>query len=114
MLHTAEAIQGSWKRAESFVKSHPSYPKGFADLVYVYTLQDKNDKAKKQFDEVLKGLTKNASVIRNMGSAFLTRGLYEQANIIYERGNKLMEGEDTFYLDQAGRRLFLHEQNPPQ
>ena len=89
------------KELQSFVKSHPSYPKGFADLVYVYTLQDKNDKAKKQFDEVLKGLTKNASVIRNMGSAFLTRGLYEQANIIYERGNKLMEGEDSFYLDQA-------------
>ena len=89
------------KELQSFIKNNSNYIKGFADLVYVYTLQGKNDKAKKQFDEILKNLPKNTGVIRNFGNAFLVRQLYEQASAIYEHGNKLMEGEDYFYIDQA-------------
>lgn len=94
-----------YKEAEDelkkFIKDNPNYYKAFADLVYAYTMEGKTDKAKKQFDEILKGLSKNASVVRNLGNAFLIRGLYDQANAIYEQGNKLFNGEEDFYLDQA-------------
>ena len=53
------------KELQKFIKDNPSYHKAFADLVYVYTLEGKTDKAKREFDEIFKNLPKSASVIRN-------------------------------------------------
>ncbi len=94
-----------YKEAEhelkGFVKANPSHSKSFVDLIYVYTLEEKNDKAQKQFNEILNTLPENASVIRNLGSQFLSRQLYEMAAAVYEKGNKILAGKESFNMDLA-------------
>ena len=89
------------KELKAFLKKNPSHSKSTADLIYVYTLQGKNDKANKQFNEILKDLPANAPTIRGFSNAFQTRGLYNMAIDILKKGNKLLNGEETFYMDLA-------------
>ena len=93
------------KELKSFAKKRPSYYKADADLIYVYTLQDKTDKAKKRFNEILKDLPDNATTIRNISYALQARSLNDMAMAILEKGNKLLEGKETFYMDQANLNL---------
>ena len=89
------------RELKSFHKDNPNYSKSLVDLVYVYTLEGKNDKAQKQFDEILRTMPENASFVRNLGNQFLSRRLYEMAATVYEKGNKMFEGKETFYMDMA-------------
>lgn len=89
------------KELKSFAKKQPNYYKANTDLVYVYTMQGKTDKAKKLSNEILNGLTDNASSIRNLSYGFLSRGLNEMALAVLEKGNKLLDGKETFYMEQA-------------
>ena len=89
------------KELKTFSKKNPNHSKSIADLIYVYTLQGKNDKAEKRLNEVLKGLPANAPSIRGLSNAFQARGLYNMAIAILDKGNKLLEGEENFYLDLA-------------
>jgi tetratricopeptide (TPR) repeat protein len=115
------------KELKSFNKSHPDYPKGLVDLIYVYTLNDKTDKAEKQFNDILKNLPENAPTIRNIGYLFQSRGLYDMATAIFEKGNSMFGGKETFYMElanlnqsranyqEAFRYYFLElEKNPGQ
>ena len=86
---------------KSFYKSNPNYSRTLVDLIYVYTLEEKTDKAQKQFNEMLQNLPENTSVIRNLGSMFQSRRLFDMANAIYEKGNKMFDGKETFYMDMA-------------
>ena len=102
-------IQKQYKDAErelkKFYSANPNYHKSLVDLVYVYELDGKTDKANKQFNEIIETLPQNASIIRNIGNAFLSRRLYDKAGAIYDKGNKLLEGTEYFYLDQA----YMHQ-----
>ena len=89
------------KELKTFSKKNPNHSKSIADLIYVYTLQGKNDKAEKRLNEVLKELPANAPSIRGLSNAFQARGLYNMAIAILDKGNKLLEGEENFYLDLA-------------
>ena len=89
------------RELKNFYKENPNYSRSLVDLIYIYTLEEKNDKAKKQFDEMMKSLPENASVIRNLGSQLQSRQLYEMATTVYEKGNKMFEGKETFYMDMA-------------
>ena len=89
------------KELKSFAKKQPNYYKANTDLVYVYTMQGKTDKAKKLSNEILNGLTDNASSIRNLSYGFLSRGLNDMALAVLEKGNKLLDGKETFYMEQA-------------
>ena len=60
------------KELKAFSKKNPNHAKSIADLVYVYTLQGKNDKATKRFNEVLKDLPDNAPTIRGLSNAKLS------------------------------------------
>ena len=93
------------KELKSFAKKHQNYYKADTDLVYVYTLQGKADKAKKKFDEILKALPDNASAIRNISYALQNRSLNEMALSVLERGNALLGGKETFYMEQANINL---------
>ena len=88
-----------------FAKKNPGYYKPAVDLVYVYTLQGKTDKAKKQYNEIVKDLPANASTIRNLSSAFQSRSMNDMALAVLEKGNTLLEGKETFYMDQA----YIHQ-----
>ncbi|MCR5038932.1 MAG: tetratricopeptide repeat protein [Bacteroidales bacterium] len=92
------------RELKNFYKENPNYSRSLVDLIYIYTLEEKNDKAKKQFDEMMKSLPENASVIRNLGSQLQSRQLYEMATTVYEKGNKMFEGKETFYMDMAYMR----------
>ncbi len=89
------------KELKAISKKNPSHSKSIADLIYVYTLQGKNDKAEKRLNEILKELPANAPSIRGLSNAFQARGLYNMAIAILDKGNKLLEGEENFYLDLA-------------
>ena len=89
------------KELKAFAKKNPGHHKSVADLIYVYTLQGKNDKAEKRFNEVLKELPNNASTIRNISFAFQGRGLNNMAKTILEKGNKMLDNGDTFNMDLA-------------
>ena len=92
---------------KSFAKKHPTYYKANTDLIYIYTLQGKSDKAKKLFNDILKDLPDNASTIRNLSYALQGRGMYDMAMAILEKGNKLLEGKETFYMEQANLNLSM-------
>ncbi len=89
------------KELKAFSKKNPSHSKSIADLVYVYTLQGRNDKAEKRLNEALKELPANTSAIRGLSNAFQAKGLYSMAATILDKGNKLLNGEENFYLDLA-------------
>ena len=89
------------KELKAFIKKNPTLSKSIADLVYVYTLQGRNDKAEKRLNEILKELPANASSIRGLSNAFQARGLYNMAITILDKGNKLLNGEEQFYMDLA-------------
>ena len=89
------------KELKNYLKKDPNNSKGIADLIYVYTLQGKTDRAKKRFDEVVKDMAPNGSVIRNLSYAFQSRALYDMALDILNKGNKMLDGKETFYLDMA-------------
>ena len=94
-----------YKEAEQELKNYynanPTYSKSLVDLVYVYTLNGKDDKAQKQFKEILKTLPENASVIRNLGNQFASRRLYDMATAVFDKGNEMFAGKETFYMDMA-------------
>ena len=89
------------RELKSFAKKNPGYYKAATDLVYVYTLQGKSDKAKKQYDELVKDLPDHAPTIRNLSFGFQSRGLNDMALAVLEKGNTLLNGKETFYMDQA-------------
>ena len=93
------------RELKSFYNDNPTYSRSLVDLIYVYTLEGKNGQAQKQFDEILKTMPENASVIRNLGSQFQSRRLYDMATAVYEKGNKMFEGKETFYMDMA----YMHQ-----
>ena len=94
-------LEKAEKELKAFLKKNPTHSKSIADLVYVYTLQGRNDKAEKRLNEILKELPANASIIRGLSNAFQARGLYNMAITILDKGNKLLNGEENFYLDLA-------------
>lgn len=104
-LFRLKAYDKAERELKAFGKQNPSYNKTVADLIYVYTIQGKSDKAKKQFNEVMKDLPDSAPTIRNLSYAFQSRGLNDMALAVLEKGNTLLKGKDTFFLDQA----YIHQ-----
>ena len=89
------------KELKSFAKKDPNYYKTAVDLVYVYSMQGKSDKAKKQLNDIIKDLPPNAPTIRNLSYAFQNRGLNDMAMTVLEKGNNLLNGKETLYMDMA-------------
>ena len=89
------------KRLKSFTKDNPNQVKSKVDLIYVYLLDDEKDKAEKLFNEILKTLPENASVIQSYVNVLRARGLNEQALAILEKGAKINSEGRTFNLDRA-------------
>ena len=90
---------------KNFAKKNPGYYKTVADLIYVYNMQGKTDKAKTQLNKALKELPDHGPTIRNLSYALQTRGLNDMALAVLEKGNTLLNGKETFYMDQA----YIHQ-----
>ena len=104
LLHLKEYDKAE-RELKSFAKKNPSYSKALTDLIYVYTLQGKSDKAKKQYNDLVKDLPEHAPTIRNLSYGFQARGMNDMALAVLEKGNMLLNGKETFYLDQA----YIHQ-----
>ncbi len=104
LLHLKEYDRAE-RELKSFAKKNPDYYKAATDLIYVYSMQGKSDKAKKQFNDLLKGLPDHAPTFRNLSFGFQSRGLNDLALAVLEKGNAVLKGKETFYLDQA----YIHQ-----
>ena len=93
------------RELKSYAKKNPNYYKAAVDLIYVYQQQGKEDKAKKQYNELTKDLPSHAPTIRNLSYAFQARNLFDMALAVLEKGNTLLNGKETFYMDQA----YIHQ-----
>ena len=115
------------KELKDYVKNNPAQSKIDVDLIHVYTLDGKPDKAEKKFKEMLKRIPDNASVVRTIGNQLHSRGLFDMAATVYEKGFEATNGRETFYLElanlhqstanypEAFRYYFLElEKNPGQ
>ncbi len=115
------------RELKDYGKANPNQSKTDTDLIYVYTLDGMADKAEKKFKEVLKRLPDNAVIIRNIGHQLQSRGLFDMAAALYEKGHTTTNGKETFYLElanlhqstanyqEAFRYYFLElEKNPGQ
>ena len=89
------------KELKDYLKKDPYSHRSIADLVYVYKQLGKKDKAKRQFDDVVENLPPNAATIRSISYSFQSRGLYDMALEILEKGNQLLDGRETLYMDMA-------------
>jgi len=98
-------IQKEYKEAErelkKFYNANPNYYRSLVDLIYIYQLDGKTDKARKQFNEIIETLPSNAAIIRNIGNALQMRSLNDMAGAIYEKGNQLLGDNETFYMEMA-------------
>jgi tetratricopeptide (TPR) repeat protein len=92
---------------KSFGKKRPNYYRADTDAIYIYTLQGKTDKAKKKFDELLNNLSENPGTIRSIHYALQARNLNEMAMAVLEKGNDMLEGKETFYMEQANLNLSM-------
>lgn len=108
--------QKNYEEAESrlkkFIKENPNQVKGKADLVFVYILDGKKDKAERQMNELLKELPDNASVILNYANTFRARGLNEQALCILDKGARINTEKKSFNMEHA--YIYQSMSNYPQ
>jgi len=93
------------KELKSYAKKHPNYYRADTDIIYIYTLQGKTDKAKKKFNEVLDKIPDSPNTIRSISYALQARNLNDMAMAVLEKGNTLFEGKETFYMEQANLNL---------
>jgi tetratricopeptide (TPR) repeat protein len=94
-----------YKKAEKFVsktiKKQPLNVGLGVDLGYLYLLEQENDKAKKQFESVIKLLPEDKDQINNLANAFLQRDQISYALKTYEQGQKLLKNFYNFNLELA-------------
>jgi len=94
-----------YKKAEKFVsktiKKQPLNVGLGVDLGYLYLLEQESDKAKKQFENVIKQLPEDKDQINNLANAFLQRDQISYALKTYEQGQKLLKNFYNFNLELA-------------
>ena len=89
--------------AEKFVRQairrESSSPRLEVDLGYIYILSDKQEKADKQFEDVLNSLPASREAVQEVAGAFESRQLYDWAAKTYLKGRELLGGRESFHVD---------------
>ena len=89
------------RELKDYGKANPGQSKTDVDLIYVYALDGKTDKAERKFKEMLKKLPDNAVIIRSIGNQLQSRGLFNMAVTLYEQGSAATAGKEPFYAELA-------------
>ena len=96
---------GSYDEAErelkSFIRNNANSWRAKVDLVYSYRNNNKQDKAKQLFDEILKGLPDSRNSILNISNLFRSRMLYDLSLAILEKGAQINTEQYPFYMERA-------------
>ncbi len=82
-------------------KKRPGYYKYYIDLGYVLTLQNKENKAQKQYDKVFDNLPPNQPLISQISNAFLYRRQTALAILTLEKGQGILGNDKIFKMDLA-------------
>ncbi len=94
-----------YKKAERLArkqqKNDPRPLKYLVDLGYVYYREGNPEKARKQYQEVMKKLPADQLQINEIANAFLVRGENEYALSVYEKGKQLLEKKYSFAYEMA-------------
>lgn len=123
--------QQEFSEAENMVrdkfKNDPGVNRYHVDLGYLYMLENKPDKANRQFDDIVKNLKPSKPMITEVANAFLSKRLYDYAAKTYLRGRELLQYSDFFnselarvyelsgnYSDMIDEYLELLELDPSQ
>lgn len=97
--------EGQYDEAEnelkSYIQKNPSYGKARIDLIYVYTVNGKKEKADKLFNDILKDLPANRNSIINTSNLLRGRMLNDYALTLLDKGAKINTEQDPLYMERA-------------
>ena len=71
------------------------------DLGQLYIKQGDQDKGQKEFENAIDDLGPHQREVISLASAFIRKGLYDQAMETYERGKKLLKDAYPFHYEMA-------------
>ena len=94
------------RKLKSFNKDFPNQLKGTTDLIYVYGLNGKKDKAQRLLNDIIKDLPSNDNIILSICNLLRSRGLNEEALAVFEKGAKISPDKNQFYMERA----FIYQQ----
>ena len=83
------------------LKKSGNDPQYLIDLGYLYAKIPEPDKAKEQFEKVLKEVKPNELSVRNLANAFDAYRLQDYVIQVYERGGKLIKNDAYFSFELA-------------
>ena len=89
------------KALKDYVRKNSTAWRPIADLVYVYTIDNKKKEADKIIDDIAKDLPPNKNAITSLASALWTRNLYEQSIKILEKASRTKTGDYSYYTELA-------------
>jgi tetratricopeptide (TPR) repeat protein len=87
------------------VKKNNNAAQYVVDLGYLYSQMPNAEKAKEQFEKVLKDMKPNEISVRNTAAAFETYHLYDYEIAVYEKAGKKLHNDTYFSYDLAGAYL---------
>lgn len=93
----------NFKKAEQVarkqIKANPGNLRYQIDLGFVYMSNAEAEKAKHQYDNVIKGLNADMRIINETANAFMIRLENEYAIQAYLKGRKLLSGSYSFHME---------------
>ncbi len=89
------------KSLKDYIKDNPNQWKAKVDLIYVYRLEDKNDKADKQLSDILNALPNDRNIILTIQNMFLARQMAAEALAVIDKGSTIVPDKYPFYMEKA-------------
>jgi len=87
------------------LKKNDNAPQFVIDMGYMYAQVPNPDKAKEQYDKVLKELKPYETSIRELANIFEAYRLYDYVLAVYDKGGKLIRNETYFSFEMAQASL---------
>lgn len=92
------------KVVKKMIRKDPS-PQYAVDLGYLYAQIPNAEKAKEQYEKVLKDIKPNEISVRTTASAFESYRLYDYVVVTYDKGNKIVKDNTYFSFEMASAYL---------
>lgn len=87
------------------LKKNDNAPQFVIDMGYMYAQVPNPDKAKEQYDKVLKELKPYETSVRELANIFEAYRLYDYVLAVYDKGGKLIRNETYFSFEMAQASL---------
>lgn len=111
-LLTVKDYEKAEKMIKKLVKKNPKNLYFTIDLGFLYATENQQDKAKEQYEKVLKQLVPNQQLINAVANAFIAKKEYDYAIATYLKGRNLLKGEYAFRFELA--EIYAAKQRIPE